>query len=181
MKWNQFLCAHKKECKFLTKKNADQQYDFDNFKAIYGWRIFNHSSFFLRNLHSSSVYEKSMTHGFKRCLCSVCMICVKLQFNLKLCYYMVSNVCACLHRLNRKYRLLRSIAIIEAKQNDISLTPYVSVFVGMYIFCLASGESWFFCGDLTVSYTLLLFTSRYKISQVSRIFLLYLLHSVIFL
>lgn len=117
------------------------------------------------------LWLKSMTHGHLNGVFARC-ICVQIQFNLELCCYMVSNVCACLHRLNRKYRLLRSIAVIEAKQYDIVFSLSLSLCLCVCVcFCFASGESWFFCGDLTVSYTLLLFTSRYKISRVSRIFL----------
>lgn len=82
--------------------------------------------------------------------------------------HMASNVmCLSLSIKSRKYRLLRSIAVIEAKQCTICVSLTLFSFrdsLCMCAFILLVVNRDFFCGDLTVSYTLLLFTSRYKIS-----------------
>ena len=149
--------------------------------------FFSSSEEFICELHLAT----SRAYGFL-CAC-VCWWLIELSvvsvFRVRYIYNLICSMqCVCLSPLIKSHIvLLRSIAIIEATTkkktrnklqertaDDVSLcSPFVLLVVNRD----------FFCGDLTVSYTLLLFTSSLHIYEIflsflvslARIFLLRLL------
>lgn len=113
------------------------------------------------------------------CVC-VCWWIIELSavfvFRVRYIYNLICSIqCVCLSPLIKSHIvLLRSIAIIEATTKKIrnklqEHTAYDVSLCSPFVLLVVNRD--FFCGDLTVSYTLLLFTSSMHIFEIFLFFL----------
>lgn len=179
--WKKKIKTNCEQTKKRISQNADQPNSIccDDYEAIW---LTNFRSIF-QGISFDRTQSERKTYGFlwcrwliafKRCLCSVS---TKLQFDLCGMWFALCSVCACLRWLNRiSFASVNCHNWSWKKGKEKKKIVERTIFLCVFIFSLVVNRD-FFCGDLTVSYTLLLFTSRYikkkkeKIFLVSRIFL----------